>query len=114
MPYYGSPSGYMSPIWAATANTTFTVPAGWMVDDILISNSTANAVTGGVKVGTTNGGIDVVIAMTVGANFIGHVPDATILKRIFSTTVDTVLYIQAVTLWNSSSLDFRFVLKRVT
>lgn len=98
---------------AITSNSTFIVPAGWAIDDIFIMNSTANVITGGVKIGTTNGGIDVVIALAVGANFVGHIPEATMLKRFFSDTADQTLYIQAVTLWNSASLNLRIVLKKV-
>jgi hypothetical protein len=99
---------------SVTANTTVTIPAGWMIQSIVVNNTTSNAVTGGVRVGTTDGGVDVVIALAVGANALLAVLDATILKRVFSLTVDTVLYIQTVTVWNSASLNIYFVLQKVT
>lgn len=100
-------------ITALTANGTFVVPAVWAIDDIFIVNTTANAITGGLRIGTTGGGVDVVVALAVGANLIGHIPEASMLKRLFSTSVDQTLYIQAVTLWNSASLNLRIVLKKV-
>lgn len=98
---------------ATTANTTAVIPAGYIIDAIVINNTTGNAVTGGIKIGTTSGGTDVVLALAVGANSLQTVPDATILKRVFSMSVDTTLYIQTVTLWNSASLDIYLTLQKV-
>ena len=96
-----------------TGNTTVSIPAGCLIQDIVVQNTTANAVTGGIKVGTTNGGVDVVVALAVGANALYAIPEATLLKRIFSMSSDTTLYIQTVTLWNSASLNIYFVLRKV-
>jgi hypothetical protein len=93
---------------AVTANTTATVSKNGVIKSITIVNTTANAVTGGIKIGTTNGGTEVVAAQAVGANEILTISDASILKRIFSTSADTTLYIQAVTAWNSASLNIYF------
>lgn len=87
-----------------TANATITVPKNQRIESIVIRNTTANAVTGGIRIGTTNGGTDVVAAQAVAGNAFLVVPDAAILKRVFSTTAETVLYVQAVTGWNSASL----------
>lgn len=88
-----------------TANTTVTIGPGWAIDDVFVHNTTANAVTGGVRIGTTNGGADVVAALTVGASALTFVAAAALLKRWFSRTAAQTLYIQAVTGWNSASLD---------
>jgi hypothetical protein len=81
---------------------TLSLPAGCKIDSIIIRNKTANAVTGGIKVGTTNGGTEVVTAEAVGANaFVS----ATLNASVFSATAATTLYFQDVTAWNSAVLD---------
>jgi hypothetical protein len=95
-----------------TANTTSTIPAGWALDEIFIVNTTANAVTGGLRVGTTNGGTQVIDQIDVGANAIVDTSqslDWFPKLRLFSITVDTTLFIQAIGAWNSASLRIRIV-----
>lgn len=99
---------------SVVANTTVVIPAGWSILQIIVQNTTGNAVTGGIRIGTTDGGTDVVIALAVGANALFAVLDATLLKRVFSATVDTTLYIQTVTLWNSASLNIYFQMQKFT
>lgn len=94
-----------------TTNGTFSVPAAMAIESITFFNTTANAVTGGIKIGTTNGGIEVVVAQSVGASEIGVIKDAAILKNIFSGGSATTLYIQAVTAWNSASVNLYIKLK---
>lgn len=103
-----------SKLTAVTSNTTITIPANYYIVGVIINNTTANAVTGGIRVGTTDGGIDVVVALAVAGNALQAIPDATLLKRLFSTTVSTTLYIQTVTLWNSASLNLTFLLANLT
>jgi hypothetical protein len=93
------------------ANGTFTVPAGMTIESIVFENTTANAVTGGVRFGTTNGGAEVVTAQAIGANAVGEITDANILLRFFSSSAQQILYIQAVTAWNSASVKFYIKLK---
>jgi len=95
-----------------TANTTISIPAGYYIVDIIIRNTTGNSIVGGVRVGTTDGGADVVLALIVGGSSIQAIPDAQILKRVFSVSGATTLYIQAVTLWNSASINLHFILKK--
>lgn len=95
------------------ANTTISVPAGYQIVDVVLRETAGNGITGGIKIGTTSGGTDVVVALTVGANFIGHIPDASLLKKFFSETVDTTLFIQTVTLWNSASVNITFLLAKI-
>lgn len=94
---------------AVAANATFVLPAGCVLERVYIRNNTANAVTGGVRIGTTDGGVDVVVALAVGAN--GMVDTASLLSLLASTA--TTLYIQAVTLWNGASLDIAFKTTKV-
>lgn len=95
------------------ANTTFTVPAGYAIRNMYIRNTTANVVTGGVKVGTTNGGVDVLLALPVGASSF-QAALSSLLKSSFSATSDTLLYFQTVTLWNSASLVVYVYLEKAT
>jgi hypothetical protein len=90
---------------AVAADATFNVPAGYAIEAITIRNTTGNAVTGGIKIGTTAGGTDVVAAQAVAANSLVTVADAAILKRYFSATLETTLYFEDVTAWNSASLE---------
>lgn len=80
------------------------IPAGAYIQQIIWFNSTANAVTGGVSVGTTANGTDVVAAQAVGANAMTFTTDALLLKRVFSTTAATTLHFAPVTSSNSANL----------
>ncbi len=91
------------------SNGTIVIPAGFFIESICLENTTANAITGGLKIGTTSGGSDVLNAYTVGANALTIIDDE-ILKKIFSRSTDSTLYIQAVTAWNSASVDITFCL----
>lgn len=85
------------------------VPAGAYIQQIIIQNTTANAVTGGVSIGTTANGTDIVAAQAVGANALVFVTDATLLKRVFSTTAATPLHAAPVTSSNTANLTFTVV-----
>ena len=85
-----------------------TVPQNAILRAIYIQNTTANAVTGGINIGTTSGGSDVVLAFAVGANGLLVVDGATLLKKYMSSTQDQLLFISAVTAWNSAVLNIRF------
>lgn len=97
-------------ITGQTANDTLVVPAGYSILSMSVVNTTANAVTGGIRVGTSDGATDVVVALATGASAILGVPDATILKKLFSTASSQTLYVQAVVAWNSASVDTSLVL----
>lgn len=85
-----------------TANGTVVIPQGAIVRGIVIRNNSANAVTGGIKVGTTDGGTDVLAAGAVGANaVVVYLP----LIGAANTAAARTLYVQAVTAWNSADLD---------
>lgn len=89
-----------------TANTTFSVLAGWAIDNIFFANTTANAVS--VKIGTTSGSSDVMV-IDVGANALAdsfQSLDWILKKRLFSVDTDQTLYLQS-TAWNSASLNIR-------
>lgn len=84
--------------------------AGYKLDTIIIKNTTANAVTGGIDIGTTASGNDIVSAEAVGAS---AVVDATIIQEFWSDVNDTDLYISAVTAWNSANLTLYFTFIKV-
>lgn len=88
-----------------TAAANFVLPINAVIRDILIQETAGNAVTGGVSIGTTLAGTDVVTAQTVNASSLNFVTDATLLKCWFSTTVPQTLYIGAVVSWNSASIN---------
>jgi len=94
-------------------SAAYAVPRGHAIAAIYFRNRTANAVTGGVKIGTAAGATDIVAAQAIGANGIGHVADADLLKRFFSTTDRQVLFIDAVSAWNSATVDFYLVLDKL-
>jgi hypothetical protein len=81
------------------------LPAGMMIREFIVDNSTANAVTGGIDIGTTSGGADVVSALTCAANCLTFVADAALLKRVFSKTAAQALYVLGHTAGNSANLN---------
>lgn len=85
------------------ANSATTIPAGCAIQDIFITNTTANAITGGLKFGTTAGATDIVVALAVGASVLTFVTDATLLKRTFAGA--QTVFIDAVVSWNSASVN---------
>lgn len=80
------------------------IPKGAALKSIYYLNTTANAITGGIRIGTTAGGTDIVTAHAIAGNAVGHIPDSSILKRFYSITTNTPIYLSAVTAWNSASL----------
>lgn len=92
----------------ATSSGSFVLPANTRIDAISMIGTNANAVTGGIKIGTTAGGTDIVAAQAVGGNSIVSVADADILKRIFSTSATQTIYFDAVTAWNSANVNLYF------
>lgn len=81
------------------------VAAGDFINKIAIRNTTANAITGGIKIGTTTGAADVVLAIAVAGNALITIQDAALLKTMFSTVTSQALFVQTATLWNSASID---------
>lgn len=88
-----------------TAASTFTLPIGATIQRFSFNNNTANAVTGGLKIGTTSGATDVVAAQAVAGSAYISTTDAATLKHEFSSTATTQLFIDAVASWNSAAVD---------
>jgi hypothetical protein len=95
------------------ANTTFNVQAGWAIENVYFSNGNANAVTGGIKLGTTSGATDVIAAQAIAGNAIGHVAAVDLLKRYFSRSTLQTVFVQAVTAWNSALVDLTITMRKV-
>ena len=104
---------FYTTVTAANANTTAIVPAGYRIVAITFKETANHAVTGGVKIGTTSGGTDVVTAQAVTANASGFVADASLLKTMFSMTTAQTLFIQPVSAWNSANVIFTLTLQKV-
>lgn len=100
----GSPIQTVS-LSGQTSNGTLSIPAGYQIISVVIRNTTGNAITGGLRIGTTGGAVDVVVALAVAGSALQAVADATLLKRVFSASVAQILFLEAVTLWNGASLN---------
>lgn len=96
-----------------TSNGTLVIPAGHSIRQVDLVETNNAAVTGGIKIGTTNGGIDVVVALPVAGLSIQSILDATLIKRLFSMASTTTLYVQTVTLWNGASITVYVHLNRL-
>lgn len=83
------------------ANIAYPLPAGAAVRRVQFLNRTTTGVSGGMRVGTTDGGEQVVATVAVGS---AALVEATIASAAISTTAQT-LYIQAVTAWGVSEVD---------
>lgn len=105
----GGASGGIVKAIAQGANFTMTFPANAIIDDIVIQETAGNAITGGVRIGTTNGGTDVAVAIAVSALSLQVVPDALILSNVFSTSATQTLFVQAVTLWNGAVINLEIL-----
>jgi hypothetical protein len=110
-------SEWLSPgvkrLHAVIANTTISIPAGWAIERIHFAETAGNAVTGGIRIGTTSGGSDVVTPQPIGANALDTIDEASIHKRVFSRSSAQTLFVQAVASWNSASVELSFELKKV-
>jgi hypothetical protein len=96
----------------ATGTTDFVIgniPAGAYIQQIIYSNAVAAAVTGGISIGTTANGTDVVAAQACASSCLTFTTDALLLKRVFSNTATTALHAAAVTAWNSTNVTITVV-----
>lgn len=96
----------------ATTTTDFiigNVPPGAYIREFVWNNLTATAVSGGIDVGTTANGSDVVSAQTCGASCLTFTADSALLKRVFSTTVSTPIHIAAHTTWQGANVTVTMI-----
>lgn len=90
---------------AQTAAGNFILPANCVIREILVFNTTANAITGGLKFGTTAGATDIAAALAVAASVTAFLTDALMLKRFFSPTATQQIFFDAVVAWNSANVN---------
>ena len=87
-----------------TADGAISIPAYHRITGIFVDNKTANAITGGLDLGTTAGGEEVAAAFAVGANATVSVgPQALLIDMYSAAAAD--LKVSAHTAWNSASID---------
>lgn len=84
---------------------TAAIPPGHIISYIAVYNRTANAITGGLDIGSTVSGEEIVSQHALGASAFVQVLDSAILKRGWSMTVRQVISISAHTAWNSANID---------
>lgn len=87
----------------SAANSALTLPARVKMLGAYVHNQTANAVTGGLKFGTTNGGVDIIAALAVAGVVDNVSADISLLKVSWAATQQ--IFIDAVTSWNSAVVD---------
>jgi hypothetical protein len=98
---------------AMSSNGSVSIPAGWAIDHIHFAETAGGAVTGNVRMGTTAGAADIVASQPVGANSIDTIASANILKKVFSRSAAQTVFIQAITSWGTSSVEWSFELRKV-
>lgn len=96
----------------ATAGSR-TLFKGYAIDGLYIQNTTANAVTGGIKIGSTAGNTDVVTTIAVGANADIYVPASALSKSYLSSTGRQTYFVDAVGAWNGANLNISWHTKKV-
>jgi hypothetical protein len=92
-----------------TAANNFILPANCVLREILVFNTTANAITGGLKFGTTSGATDIAAALAVAASLTSFLTDALMLKRYFSPTAIQQIFFDAVVSWNSANVNINIL-----
>jgi hypothetical protein len=89
-------------------NSTIYIPATAHILLFDITETAGNAITGGLDVGTTLNGADIISALAVTASAAAFAaPDAALLKRIFPTRQQ--LFIAAHTNWNGASINVNII-----
>lgn len=83
------------------------LPANTVVRRVIVNNKTANAITGGLKVGTAAAGTQVLAAGAVAASVIAQYPaiEIPVVPQVAGT-----LFYDAVTGWNGANIDLVFEL----
>lgn len=96
----------------ASSTTNFVVgqlPANAYISMVIYNNTTANAVTGGITLGSTANGTDISTATTCAANCLAQATDAQLVKRAWSTTGSTPINAAAATAWNSANVTITVI-----
>lgn len=108
-PPYGNSLLFTVTAWSGT--TSFQIgqlPAATYIQHLICQETAGNTVTGGVNVGTSSGGSDIAAGANFActANSLGFVKDASIAKRIFSTTAVQPIFVTPATAGNNATVIF--------
>jgi hypothetical protein len=85
------------------------LPASAFIQDIIVDNTTTNAVTGGIDIGKTTGAADIVSAKVCAASCLTTVLDSAILLRVFSKTAAQPVWVTGHTDGNSANLTLTII-----
>lgn len=96
-----------TPITAA--GLVATLPANAVLRAIYIQNTTGNAITGGLNIGSTSNGSDIAAAIAVAANALVSINTEALLKQWFSASAPQPIYFSAGSAWNGAALNVRIV-----
>lgn len=88
-----------------TGNFTLTIPANAIMLGVEIAELAGNSITGGINIGTTANGNDIVNGYTISANQLTSILDNSMLKRWISMTAPTTIYFSAKTAWNNAKIN---------
>jgi hypothetical protein len=95
---------------AQTTSFSMILPAGTFIQDIISQETSGAAITGGIKIGSTSGGSDVLAGMTVSASTLNMATDVSMSKRVFSATAPQTLFIGTVqNSFNSAALNLTII-----
>jgi len=93
---------------SSNATLASAVPAGYEITSIIIEETSGNAVTGDVDIGTTNGGTEIVSSEAVGSNAL---VSATLIDTIYSLVSHQAVYITS-TNWGSATVSVYISLQK--
>ena len=87
----GSFAIYAGPFTAQTTTANSPVlPANAYIEGIIIQETTGNAITGGIDIGTAGSSDQTIVAaFAIGANCVCAITDAALLKKVFPTSGTT-------------------------
>jgi hypothetical protein len=94
---------------STTSVQVASLPASAYISAIVIDNTTANAVTGGIDIGQTTGAADIVSAKVCAANCLTTVLDSALLLRVFSKTAVQPIWVTGHTAGNSANLTLTII-----
>jgi len=91
--------------YTIATNTTITpgIPAGYKIDSITVQETTGNAITGGLNIGTSEWAKDIVDTEAIAGSAL--VDECTLLDTVFSMTASQAISFSAETNWNSASIN---------
>lgn len=93
----------------ASGGVLASIPPRFRIASIAVTNTTTNAVNGGINIGTSTNGSDVVSSYPIAGSYSSAgIPSSSLLKSYFTpynVTSPQPLYISAVSSWNNAALQ---------